>query len=83
MNNENYTDPRWGQYWIDYIRQKADSAGKKIYLGPLKLRFLKREAAAARKRGGKADAPPAKDVRRMDASHPFYWAAFVLVGSPD
>ena len=32
MNNENYTDPSWGQYWIRYIRQKANSMGKNIYL---------------------------------------------------
>jgi CHAT domain-containing protein len=63
------------------VNELTSMAEKKVDLEPLERRFLKREAAAAS--GGKADKPPAKDDRRMDVSHPFYWAGFVLVGSPD
>ncbi|MCF6270847.1 MAG: T9SS type A sorting domain-containing protein [Melioribacteraceae bacterium] len=30
MNNETHEDPKWGEYWIDYIRNKASSAGKTV-----------------------------------------------------
>jgi len=32
MNNETHEHPAWGKYWIKYIRNKADSRGKKILL---------------------------------------------------
>jgi hypothetical protein len=32
MNNETSTDPKWGQYWISYIKNKADSAGVTVFL---------------------------------------------------
>jgi CHAT domain-containing protein len=62
---------------------RSAMAEKKIDLGPLERRLREREAAAARDE--KADTPPTakKGGRRVDASHPFYWAAFVLVGSPE
>ncbi|UCF81329.1 MAG: CHAT domain-containing protein [Acidobacteriota bacterium] len=77
-----YTRLREGQTKAEALRgARSAMAEKKIDLGPLKRRLQEREAAAAS--DGKADAPPAKKGgRRMDASHPFYWAAFVLVGSP-
>jgi hypothetical protein len=31
MNNENYADPAWGQYWIKFIKEKAKKKGKVIY----------------------------------------------------
>lgn len=31
MNNENYTDPRWGQYWISFIRKTAKQKAKRVY----------------------------------------------------
>ncbi len=30
MNNETHEDPKWGEYWIDYIRTKASAAEKNI-----------------------------------------------------
>lgn len=35
MDNENYSDPRWGQYWIAFVRQRAAQAGKRIYAGDM------------------------------------------------
>lgn len=29
MNNETHEDPAWGQYWMDYIKRKAKSRGKR------------------------------------------------------
>lgn len=32
MNNETSTDPRWGQYWMRFIRDRADVAGVDVYV---------------------------------------------------
>jgi hypothetical protein len=32
MNNETSTDPVWGQYWMRFIRQRADEAGVDVYV---------------------------------------------------
>lgn len=32
MNNETTTPVEWGNYWIDYIREKAEQKGVEIYL---------------------------------------------------
>jgi hypothetical protein len=31
MNNENYANPKWGQYWINYVKNKAKKINKKIF----------------------------------------------------
>lgn len=31
MNNETSTDPRWGQYWIEFIQAKAAKEGVAVY----------------------------------------------------
>ncbi|MFH1266780.1 MAG: hypothetical protein ABIK89_13715, partial [Planctomycetota bacterium] len=31
MNNETSTSPRWGQYWMEFIRAKAKEAGVEVY----------------------------------------------------
>ena len=31
MNNETSTDPKWGQYWMAFIRKRARAAGVEIY----------------------------------------------------
>ena len=72
LMKEFYTRLREGLSKAEALRgARSAMAGKKTDLGPLE------------RGGGKADAPPAKSDRRLDASHPFYWAAFVLAGSPD
>jgi hypothetical protein len=32
MNNEIGEPPEWGQYWAEFIRERADKAGKKVFL---------------------------------------------------
>ncbi|GAI96008.1 unnamed protein product, partial [marine sediment metagenome] len=32
MNNETSTHPVWGQYWMKYIKGKADEAGVDVYV---------------------------------------------------
>src|SRR5690606_1789767 len=32
MNNETSTPVEWGNYWIDFIRSRAEAAGKEIFL---------------------------------------------------
>lgn len=32
MNNETSTSEKWGQYWMHYIRQKADEKGVDVYV---------------------------------------------------
>jgi CHAT domain-containing protein len=81
LMKEFYARLREGSSTAEALRAaRSAMAEKKIDLGPLERRLRKREAAEAEK----ADAPPTgKGGRRVDASHPFYWAAFVLVGSPE
>jgi len=31
MNNETHEVPAWGQYWMNYIKQKAGAQGKKRF----------------------------------------------------
>jgi hypothetical protein len=31
MNNETSTPPRWGQYWMEFIRKRADQAEVEVY----------------------------------------------------
>lgn len=31
MNNETSTDPKWGQYWMKFIRKRAKQAGVEVY----------------------------------------------------
>ncbi|MEX2232908.1 MAG: putative collagen-binding domain-containing protein [Cyclobacteriaceae bacterium] len=40
MNNETSTPVEWGNYWIDYIRSKAESEGKDVYLTDMYDRFF-------------------------------------------
>jgi hypothetical protein len=30
MNNETHEDPAWGQYWMSFIKRKADARGKSV-----------------------------------------------------
>jgi len=32
MNNETSTDPRWGQHWMSFIRQRARAAGVDVFV---------------------------------------------------
>lgn len=32
MNNETSTDPRWGQYWMAFIKQRAAAAGVDVFV---------------------------------------------------
>jgi len=32
MNNETSTDPRWGQYWMGFIKQQAQAAGVDVFV---------------------------------------------------
>lgn len=32
MNNETTTDPKWGQYWMKFIKGKAQAAGVDVYV---------------------------------------------------
>ena len=32
MDNETKADPEWGQYWAEYIKQKAAEAGAEVYV---------------------------------------------------
>ncbi len=31
MNNENYSNPKWGEYWISYVKKRAAEKNKTIY----------------------------------------------------
>jgi len=31
MNNETSTSPRWGRYWMEFIRKRAEEAGVEVY----------------------------------------------------
>ena len=35
MNNETCADKLWGQHWAKYIRQKAQEAGRRVYLSDM------------------------------------------------
>ncbi len=43
MNNETSTPPRWGQYWIDFIRREAEAKGKTVFLTDMFDDFWKAE----------------------------------------
>ena len=36
MNNESGEHPEWGEYWARYIREKADQAGKEVFLADMR-----------------------------------------------
>ncbi len=38
MNNEVGEPPEWGQYWAKFIRERAEKAGKKVYLTDMRRR---------------------------------------------
>jgi hypothetical protein len=41
MNNETSTPVQWGNYWIEYIRKKAQAIGKEVYLTDMYDHFFK------------------------------------------
>ncbi len=32
VDNENYADPKWGEFWISYVKSKAKPKGKTVYV---------------------------------------------------
>ena len=36
MNNESGEHPEWGEYWARFIREKADQAGKEVFLADMR-----------------------------------------------
>ena len=36
MNNESGEHPEWGEYWARYIRNKAEQAGREVYLADMR-----------------------------------------------
>lgn len=46
MNNETSTSPKWGQYWMQFIREKAAEKGVEVYVTDMFNDFWKAEESS-------------------------------------